>query len=277
MKEQLSSWKELMFSSLQSFTNAISQALPAILGAILMLLIGWIVAKSLAFVVRKLLRRVKFDSLAEKPPFAEYLDKASVKTKPSEIVGKFVYWTIYLLFIVTAAETLGLQIVSAEISKLIAYLPQLFSALVIFIIGIYLITFVREFIRAATASMGMSAGKFISAFVFYMLLIMLTLTTLEQAGINISIITANLNLILGAILLSFSISYGFASRDILTNILSSFFSKRVFEIGQIIEMGDLKGEIIEIGTVYIRIKTENEEVIVPTQQLLNNQVKILKK
>lgn len=269
--------KQLFFSSLESMVTTVSGVLPTILGALLMLFIGWIVARSVAFIIRKLLKNLKFDTLAEKPPFAEYFERADIKTKPSMVAGKFAYWTIYLLFIVTAAETLGFEVVSTEISKLIGYLPQLFSAMVIFIIGVYIITFIRDFIRAATASMGMSAGKFISGFVFYLLFTMLTLTTLEQAGIKINNISLYLSIILSAVLLSFAIAYGFASRDILANILASFFSKNVFEIGQHIEMGELKGEIIEIGTIHIKVKTENEEVIVPTQQLLNNQVKILKK
>lgn len=274
MNKSISSWGELLFSSLKSLTDTVMAAIPSIVGALVMLLVGWLVAKSVAFIVVKILRNLNFDKLAERPPFQEYIERANIKTKPSEVVRKFIYWTLYLLFIVTAAETLGLEVVSSEISKLIAYLPQLFAALVIFVIGIYIITFIRDFIRAATASMGMSAGKFISGLVFYLMFTILVLTTLDQAGIDTSIITANLNIIMAAVLFSFALAYAFASREILSNILASFFSRKLFEIGQEIELDDLRGVIEEIGTTSVKIRTRDELLIVPTQHLLNNRVKI---
>lgn len=276
MNQNITTWKEVLFSSLTSFSNAIMQSLPSVIGALILLLLGWIVAKSISFVVLKLLTKVKFDQLTEKPPLSEYFGQASLETKPSKIIQKVIYWTIYLLFVVTAAETLGLKMVSAEISKLIAYLPRLFSALLIFGIGVYIITFVRDFIRAATASLGMSTGKFISGFVFYLLLIILMLTTLKQAGIDTDIITTNLTLIMGALFFSFAISYGFASRDILANILATFFSKQIYQVGQLIEIEDTRGRIVELTSIAIKIETEEGIVVIPTQILMNKKVKILK-
>ncbi|GAB4395948.1 MAG: hypothetical protein OHK0053_07890 [Microscillaceae bacterium] len=274
--KDFSTWKELFFASFGAFLNVIVQALPSFLGALILLLIGWLVAKSLSFVVLKLLLNVKFDRLIEKPPLSEYFAQANLKAKPSEWVRKLVYWTVYLLFIVIAAETLGLEVVSTEISKLISYLPRLFAALLIFGIGVYIISFVRDFIRAATATLSMSAGKFISGFVFYILLIILGLTTLKQAGMDTDIITTNLTLIMGAIFFSFALGYGFASRDILSNILATFFSRRVFQLGQTIEVANVKGKIIEISSISVRLQTDEGEVIVPSNLLIKNKVKILK-
>lgn len=276
MNQQFSTWKEVFFSSFASFLNAIVQMLPALIGALILLLLGWIVAKSISFVVLKLLRKVKFDQLAEKPPLAEYFEQAKLQTEPSKIIQKVIYWSIYLLFIITAAETLGLKMVSAEISKLVAYLPRLFSALLIFGIGVYLITFVRDFIRAATASLGMSTGKFISGSVFSLLLMLLMLTTLKQAGIDTDILTTNLTLILGALFFSFAISYGFASRDILSNILAGFFNKQSFHLGQFIEVDGVKGKITEMNSIAIKLETEEGIVVIPSHILVSQKVKIMK-
>lgn len=260
---------------LDRFMLSIMDAMPSIIGAFTLLILGWLLARLLSFIVSKVLKKAKIDTLAEKPPFSEYLQQGGVKTKPSDIAKRLVFWVIYLIFIVSAIDTLGLDMVTAEMSRLIGYLPRLFSALIIFLIGIYFISFVRDFIRTTTGSLGMSAGKFISSITFYLLITVLTLTTLKQAGIDTHIITDNLSIIIGGIILAFAISYGFASRDILQNILASFFSQRLFKEGQTIEFGDLKGEIIEIQSVTVRLKTDDGEVLVPTHQLLNNQVKII--
>jgi len=275
MEHQISSWGEVFLKSLQTFLDTLMRALPSIFGAILLLLIGWLLAKLLAFLGYKLLQTIKFDELTKRPPFTEYLQKANI-SRPSLMIRKLIYWVVLLLFFITAAETMGWKTISNEISSLINYLPRLFSALVVFIIGLYIVSFIRDFIKGATASLGIGAGKFISALVFYLLLAVISLTAAKQAGVDTDIITSNLSLILGSVMLAFAISYGFASRDILSNILASFFSRQMFSEGQIIELEGVSGKIIEISSVFIKIANQDGEIVIPTQRLLRQKVKILK-
>lgn len=275
MKTQITSWKSVFFSSAKSFGETLMSALPQILGALLLLLIGWLVAKSFSYIIARLLRSIHFDKLAEKPPLAEYLSRANIEAKLSEMARKLVYWAIFLTFVVTATETLGWEVVSLEISKLVAYLPRLFAAVVIFIIGAYIISFVRDFIKATTSSLGIGIGKIISNAVFYLLLIILMLTSFKQAGVDTSIITTNLSLIIGAVLLSAAIAYGFASKDILANILAAFYSKRMVEVGQTIKANNVEGKVLAITSVSVKIKTSEGIVVLPTHQIINNQITIL--
>ena len=149
-------------------------------------------------------------------------------------------------------------------------------AIVFFIVGTYIASFVRDIIKGATNSLGISTGKLISNVVFYLLFIIVTLTSLDQGGVDTSIITSNLMLILGAILLAASISYGLASKEVLSNILASFFSRRTYDLGQTIEIDGLRGKIVEISTISVTILNEaKERVIIPSHQLVTNQVKII--
>lgn len=268
---EVTNWGTVFYNSLQAFGQKIMGSVPYILGAILILLIGWLIAKSISAGVKKLLEISKFDILAEKVKAQEILNKANIKISPSGLVGKFVYWTVMLLVITSAADSLGWTIVSSEISKLMGYLPQLFVAIVIFIVGSTIVSVIRDVIRGATSSMGIATGKFISEFVFYMLFIIVILTSLGQAGIDTSIITSNMLLILGAILITASISYGFASRDILSNILASYFNKKTFVVGQHIEVGHLKGEIVQISNISVFIKNSDGIVVIPSHKLINTE------
>ena len=117
MRDQFNSWQSLFFASFKNFLDTLMSSLPLIIGAILLLIVGWIVAKILSYVVSKLLKTIKFDTLTEKQPFSEYLSKANIKAKPSDIIRKLVYWVIFLLFAVTASDTMGWDVVSEEISS----------------------------------------------------------------------------------------------------------------------------------------------------------------
>ena len=275
MKE-LTTWTELFSNSLQTIGQTISNAAPKVLGAILILLLGWLFAKLISNGIARLLKAVRFDDLSEKINATAFLERANVQLAPSQFIGKFFYYVFLLLVVNSAAAALGWTAISEEISKLLSFLPNLLVAIIFFVVGTYIASFVRDVIKGATSSMGIGAGRIISSLVYYFLFMIVTLTALGQAGIDTTIISANLSLILGSILLSSAISYGFASRDVLANILASFFSKKTFAIGQIIELDDAKGKIIATSNISVTILTEQQEkIVIPAHQLITNKVKII--
>ncbi|MEL6922953.1 MAG: mechanosensitive ion channel domain-containing protein [Bacteroidota bacterium] len=276
MMNEVSTWSDLFFNSLTTFGQKLMGALPGIIGALLILLLGWLFAKVISSAVRKLLSVMRFDKLADRVNVKDFLEKANIKLTPSGLISRFVYWLIILLVIITASDALGWSAVSEEISKLLGYLPQLLAAIVFFIVGVYIASFVRDVILGATRTLSISAGKIISTFVFYLLMMLVTLTALEQAGIDTSIITSNLLLIIGAIMAAAAISYGFASRDVLSNILGSFFSRRTFTKGQKIEIDGQVGEIVAMNNISVTIRiSDNERLVIPAQQLITKQIRII--
>ena len=271
--EELTNWTDLFITSLRSFGENLMGSIPMMIGALLIFIIGWLIAKIISSGVAKLLKLVKFDELAEKVKATNYLKRANVTISPSKLVGKFVYWILILLVLITASDTLGWTNVSEELSKLISYLPQLLLAIVLFIVGTFIASFIRDVIAGATTSLGISTGRVISGFVFYLLFIMVTLTALRQAGVDTSIITSNLLLILGAILAAAAISYGFASRDVLANILAGHVGKNTYRKGMHVQIGDINGHIEDISSIGITIlTTDGTKAVVPTKEILNQTV-----
>ena len=274
--QEITTWSELFLNSFQSFGHKLMGAVPSILGAIIILLLGWLFAKLVSRGFSRLLKLVKFDKLADKIKANEFLEKANVNLSPSELIGKFIYWILLLLVIISASDALGWNAVSNEISKLLSYLPNLLIAIIFFIVGTYIASFVRDIIRGATSSLGISTGKLISSLVYYLLFIVVALTALDQAGVDTSIITSNLLMILGAILAAAAISYGFASKDVLANILASFFSRRTFTVGQTIEVDGVKGKIVSVNNISVTVQNgSDEKVVIPSHQLITSKVKII--
>jgi small-conductance mechanosensitive channel len=111
--------------------------------------------------------------------------------------------------------------------------------------------------------------------VYYVLFIFVVITALNQAGVDTGIITSNVTLILGSILLAFAISYGFASRNLVGNLLSSYYGKGKYQEGQTIRVGDVQGEIVKIDSISITLKTADSKVVLPSKMLVEGQVEIL--
>jgi small-conductance mechanosensitive channel len=183
---------------------------------------------------------------------------------------------IILLFFVTASETLGWSVVSKSISDLLTYLPQLFSAIVVFVIGFYIAGFIQRALISVLETLSVASARIISNFAFYLILVIVSLTALNQAGVETGLLTSNVTIIVGGMILAFAISFGIGSRDILKNILSSFYSKTNFQIGQEIKVGDIEGVIVKIDITSCVLKTSSGTIILPVSKLLTEIVEVKK-
>ncbi len=125
-------------------------------------------------------------------------------------------------------------------------------------------------------SMGSSTGGMISSIVFYFILILVSITSLDAAGMDTSLISNNLVMIIGAVLIAGAISYGFASKDIMKNVLSTFFAKKNFKLGQEVKIGTRIGTIIDMSSISITLLNGTEKVVIPTTKFVSDDVVILK-
>jgi small-conductance mechanosensitive channel len=100
------------------------------------------------------------------------------------------------------------------------------------------------------------------------------IASLKQAGIETSLLESSFNLIIGGVVLAFAIGYGFASRDVLTNILSNFYSKNKFKEGQVIEVNGVKGTIVSFDTTSLTLQTGETQTILPLNVLQKEKIEV---
>lgn len=267
---------DLFLESLRVFGEKFTDTIPSLLIAIIVILIAWLLARLISGGFEKVLKTIKFDQLSEKIKLTSFLEQAGIRMTPSAIIGRFIYWVFVLLIIASAAETLNWTAVSYQIQQFLNYLPNLVTAILVFIVGAYLASLVRDFVRSSASSLGISTGRILSSVIYYVLFIMVVLTAMEQAKIDTKILSANLLIIIGAIMLSGAISYGIASKDVLSNILAGFFNKRTFQKGMVIEIDGIKGTIVETNNICVTLQvSDTERVVIPAHQLLTSKVKII--
>lgn len=243
--------------------------------AILILLIGWIIARVLRRILVKGLEKVKFEELAKKFKVDTLVSRMGADVTISGILGKVVYWVVLLIFAAAAGDALGWGMLSDGLGAFFGYLPTLMMAILIFIVGMYLADIVRRAVLAACESIGISGAKTIANIAYYVLVIFIAITALNQAGMDTSLITSNLTVIFGSILLAFAISYGLASRNIVGNLLSSYYGKGKFRPGQKIRVEGVEGVIEKIDSISVTVKNGDTKVVIPSKKLLEETVEIL--
>ena len=201
MKDLFIDLKESFLNSFDTIGGTMATGISKFMLALFIAIVGWIIAKLIRKIVYRIMKKIKIDELVEKLNIQE-LTGGKVEVELSKITSGIVYWFLLLIFLITSADIVGLTVIAEELKALVAMIPKLVVAAVIFTIGFYIATFIRDIILSATKSVGLATGKIIAGFVFYFLIIVIALTALNQAGINTEIITNNLTIIFGSILVA---------------------------------------------------------------------------
>jgi hypothetical protein len=247
--------------------------LPSLLGAITVLIVGWLFAKLFSRIIEKILKAIKVDTLAEKFSSIDVLD--SITIKPSVVISRILYYLIMLIVVAVSADLMALKILSTQVEGLIEYIPNLITAGLIMVFGLLLANMVKELLLTTFRSLGISSGTIISNFVFYFLFITIALSALSQASIKTAFIENNLTIIIGGIMVAFAIGYGYASRNVMANFLGSLYSKPKFRIGDIIEVTEIKGKIIGMDNTSMLLRTgDDRRIVIPLSLLTHNKVEI---
>lgn len=272
--ETLSNWKNVTLDSLSSMGKNIGAALPKIVGAIAILILGWLIIKIVLFILGKILKLAKMDALSERINEMDLLGNGKFNIDIVKITLGFVKWLLLLVFFIVAADILDWGIISTEIGNLLRYLPRLFTALVLFTIGLYLGSIVKNAIKNLFESFEFGGGKIISGLMFYVIVIFMSITALNQAGVDTTIITNNITLIMGSFLLAFALGLGLGSREIVADLLRSFYTRKNYAVGDKIVIGEDSGVIEAIDNNSLTLVTKKGKFVIPIKDVVSQKVEI---
>ena len=262
---------EILKSLLLRFVNAI----PNIVGAIVIALVGMVIAKAIGKIVERLLSTIGVDKLAAKLNDIDLVQQYNISIKPSRIVGQVFYYVLLLIFLTCATEILGMPAVSQLIIDLINYVPSVITALIVLIIGLLLANGLKGIVYSTCKSVGIPSANLVANFVFYFVFITALISALAQAKIDTDFVKANLSILLGGGVAAFALGYGLASRDMMSNFLASFYSRRHFNIGDTVKVGESIGIIVYEDNTCIKLQVNDKLVVIPLSKLMHDQVEIL--
>lgn len=255
----------------------IVQVFPQLLAALGVLIVGWIGVRLLVRLLRNLLNRLGVNRLSDYINQMELFGEGSVKLNLTKVVCAFVYYFLMLMVWVLSADVLGIDAITIMLNDIIAYIPNLFVAFIYLLIGILLADIVRKFFLTTLQSFGIPSARLIAGFVFYFLIINIMLGALTQAKINTEFIAANISIILGGIVLAFAIGYGLASKDIARNLISAFYWKQKFNIGDVIEVDGVRGEIMVIDNSHFILSQDDKQIMLPMYKLSRSTTTLISK
>jgi hypothetical protein len=209
-----------------AFATKIMAFLPELIGAIIIFVVGWIIARLVKVGVEKLLKLVRFDTATEKTGVNKFLKKGEIVKVPSEIVGVLVYWFIMILVIIASLDALGLPIVSDMLNSIFLYIPNVVAAIVVLILGFLLGNLLSAVVRTAASNAGLKNADGLGKLSLYAIVFFSGAIALIQLGIGEEIVEAAFGIAFGATALALAIAFGLGGRDVAAEYLKRWLEEK---------------------------------------------------
>lgn len=243
--------------------------LPNLLAAIFIFIAGYFIAKLMKLIILKLSRGSDYLYYA----FTEKSSKnARVKNSISGKIAGIGFWLIWLFFIVAAIQFLKIPGMRRVILHFVDYLPHILLSATIIFIGYAISEPIRFQLSRSLKSKGFIFHQSISYFIRVLILLLSVLVGVSQLGINIFILNVLVISSFTALFLAVSFACAYSMIPYIQHIISMFYTKKIYEVGQHVELDGFSGVIKDFSQVSVTLKSNSGEVIVPGKRFFEQTV-----
>ncbi len=211
---------EAILTSLNAALALVFTFVPKLLGFLVILLIGWLVATAISKALTFILRRIGFDRLAERIGMKQLEQRMGIALDPAAILGQVTYWFVFLIFLVPAVDALGLTSVSNILNTLISYIPNVFVAIIVLFLGTLAANFVADIVQAATQGTKVGDPVLFANIARYSIMGFVAIIALEQLQIAPALLNILFTAFIGAVALAFGLAFGLGGRETAQRILA---------------------------------------------------------
>ena len=266
---------ENSFDLIRQLLTSMVATLPKLLGCLVILILGYIISKIVASVIKTVISKAGVDKLGKKIEEVDFIRKNNIEIKISGILSRIIFYFMMLIFIVAATDVLGMPALSDLFKNMLNYIPNVVVAGVLLLVGILVADGIRKAIETTGKSLGIpSTGMLATAF-FYFIMINFLMAALGQLQIDTGFIEKNILIVIGGISLAFAIGYGLASKTIVSNILSAFYSKDKIKVGDEVTIDNIRGEILNIDRSSVTLLLPNhQKSIIPLSKVTAESITI---
>jgi hypothetical protein len=221
----LSAWQSALASSWTDVWGSFFAFIPNILGAIVVFVVGLIIAYWGKRIVLEVLRFVQLDSLAKSAGIDRYFQKAEIKLSLTELFGTLVEWIVILTFFLAVVDILGLSAVSQVLLSVLGYVPNIIAAILIFASGFIVAKLVDGLVRGALASVDHEVSKPLGKVSRWLIILIAFFAAVDQLKIAQGLVNTFFQGLTYTIVLVVGLSVGLGAKDLISRILTDWYEK----------------------------------------------------
>ncbi len=260
-----SRWTSVFQDSLEPLVAKVVGYLPNVLGALMLLLLGWLLARLLRVISARLIGG-GLNRLGRNLAIRRSLERTGLRETIPNITSRLLYWVIWLLFIAAAIEQLDLAVISSLLAGLVAYLPKVFLALLVAFVGLVAGNLSRHWVATAVAKAGATYGEILGRISQIAIWLMAVVVGADQIGIQSTFLMLMVAILLGTTLGGAALAFGLGSGPAVGNIIASYYVSKNYRTGQTVRIGGVEGTIIEMTPTAVMIGTADGRVLMPARK-----------
>jgi hypothetical protein len=259
---------DVLITSLTALFTKLASFLPSFIAALLIIFVGWLAAKIFKGITKKVVQWTGLERAMEKSRINESLKTIGIKKGIGDVIAVIVFWIVLLVFLVSAAEVLGLSVVLSTLNKLILYVPNIIAALVIIVLALFIARFLKDIIAVSLTQFNLFYARPLARAAEILIIVLGILVALAQLGFDIGLLVANTTIFIGGFVAIVALSMGLGARSIAANLIAGYYIRNLFKEGQDVELCGVKGKITRINNINVVLKTKSGELVVPNNKII---------
>ena len=270
--DKLYDWTTPLLTAAVDWSERFIDYLPNLIGAVFLLLLGWVVSRVVRTIVVRLVKGL--DRFTGKVKFLGTDSSSTLSVSSANFIGSILYWFTLLIFVTSAASLLGMNMFAGWLNKLVDYLPNILSGVLIVGAGVIFSNLIYQAVLTASVGISDSQRTIIARGAQILVLLMLVLIGVNQIGIDITVIVIVMSVGIGALLGGLSIAFSLGARTLVSNLIGIRYLNSDYRVGELIRVGEYEGTVLEITSVSIVLDGEQGRVTIPAR-ILSDQPSIL--
>jgi len=218
-------WAETTTLALQDLWQGFLTFIPTLIGALIVFIIGWFISVGIGKLISEVLTRIKFNQLFERAGWKQALEKAELKVNAAEFVGAIVKWVLVIVFLLAAIEILGFVQFAAFLKSVLAYLPNVIVAALIFVVTVIVVDIVEKIVRAGVEGVKVGYGHLVSVIIKWSIWIFAILAILHQLGIARTFMETLFTGFVAMLVIALGIAFGLGGKEVAAEFLRDLRNK----------------------------------------------------
>lgn len=265
----MNEWLSLLISSIRNTSEQIIVFLPKLLGALVLLLAGILVAKIIEKAFQKFFQIIGINRVAQKSGLDHTLSSFEIKKDLSFLFARLLFWIILFIFLLPISNLLGWVFFTDLLGKIVSYMPKIVASLVIILMGSWAAKILSNLARGSAARINSEYAEVFGTMVNFIVLFITVIIALLQLEIEVWILSYILVAFFGALAFGFALAFALGAKDILRLIIAGIYINRSLTKGSRIKLPDIEGTIVEVGSIMTIIeKDDKEQITVPNSYFL---------
>ncbi len=265
----IGAWRDVFLQAATEVGTKVAGFVPSLVGAVLILVLGWLLSRSVELAAGRALRTFGLDRAATRLRLDDVLDRAGIRLALSQVVARLLFWLLMLTFLLSSVETLGLTAVTATIDRLIAFIPNLIGAALITLLGLLLARFLGSVLSSAAAAAGFPSAPRLGFLAQLLVAGLVVVVAVEQLGVATNVLVGPLTALLAAATLSAGLAFALGAYPIVTHILAGHFLKASLPRDTFVEVEGDRGVVERVGPTDTLLRNGDRVWSVPNAKLLN--------